>query len=297
MDNQPTRREALKQALKATAYVAPAVIAVARAPLSAQVSGPACRTTFAMNPDTSSSLQWAPVLTGTGFTPNGQVTVDNISGWTGHCRGIVIVPGTSFQADATGRFNLVLPKTALNFSVVTDLQVFPITVTDVTTGCSSTANYTITPITQSPADSLTLTLADSQLTSVLAPPSPPLPGENGSGTVLTGQCQSAGVPIGGISPTGATEFRITLTGATPNRTFSLFVQVPGFVSIPEGAQTTDAAGNLTVAFYTLQRPSPSGCLPALGSSSVLSFTTDGNPPGATNVAYRTTLVRNNIRFC
>jgi hypothetical protein len=294
MDNQTTRRDVLKKTLKASAYVAPAVIAVSSAPATAQVSGPVCRTTFVMNPGSSSSIQYRPLLTGAGFTPNGTVSINQLSGWYGQCRGIVIVPGTTFQADGSGHFNLTLPQTALNFSVVTTAQVFPITVTDVATGCASTFNYNLTPITQAPADSLTLTLADSQVTSVLAPPTPPVPGENGSGTVLAGQCQSVTSLQAGVA-----EFRITLTGATPNRTFSLFVSVPSFLPVAEGTLTTDASGNATLAFYTASAAGvvTNGCLPPLGPSSVLSLTTDGNSPGASNVAYRTTLVRNNIRFC
>jgi hypothetical protein len=185
-----SRREWMKQGLKATAYVAPAVLSVSPAPVGAQVSGPGCHTTFTVTPTSSSSVQYGPVLHGTGFTPNGVVTVSQISGWVGQCRGIVIVPGTSFQADALGNFNLTLPKTALNFSVVTTQGVFPVFVSDQTTGCNNTVNYTITPITGSSADSLTLLYAPSPISSPLTPAAPPVPGESGSGTVLLGQCHS-----------------------------------------------------------------------------------------------------------
>src|SRR6266849_2691475 len=136
-----SRRELMKQGLKGTAYVAPVVLTMAPAPVGAQVSGPGCHTTFTMTPASSSSVQYAAVLHGTGFTPNGSVSVNQVSGWIGQCRGIVIVPGTSFQADASGNFNLTLPKTALNFSVVTTQGVFPIQVSDNTTGCFSTFDY------------------------------------------------------------------------------------------------------------------------------------------------------------
>jgi hypothetical protein len=295
-----TRRELMKQGLKATAYVAPAVLTMAPAPVGAQVSGPACHTTFTMTPASSSSVQWAPVLSGTGFTPNGTVSINNISGWIGQCRGIVIVPGTSFQADASGNFNLVLPKTALNFSVVTTGQVFPITVTDVTTGCSSTANYTITPITQSPADSLTLVYVPSPVSSPLAPPAPPVPGESGSGTVLLGQCHSALNPSG---TNGPAELRFTLNGATPNRTFTLFITPSAGAALAVGRTvTTDAAGNASFAAYITVNngvftPGASGVCFGNLSSATLSLTIDGNPPGASNVAYRSTLVRNDNTFC
>src|ERR1700704_6856618 len=148
-----SRRELMKQGLKGTAYVAPVVLTMAPAPVGAQVSGPACHTTFTVTPTSSSSVQYGPVLHGTGFTPNGVVVFDQITGFVGLCRGIVIIPGTSFQADALGNFTLTMPRTALNFSVTQG--VFPLSVSDQTTGCSNTVNYTITPITGSPADSLT----------------------------------------------------------------------------------------------------------------------------------------------
>jgi hypothetical protein len=294
-----SRRELMKQGLKATAYVAPAVLTMAPAPVGAQVSGPGCHTTFTMTPASSSSVQWAPVLSGTGFTPNGTVSINNISGWIGQCRGIVIVPGTSFKADASGNFNLVLPKTALNFSVVTTGEVFPITVSDVS-GCSSTANYTITPITQSPADSLTLLYVPSPVSSPLVPPAPPVPGESGSGTVLLGQCHTQLSGFGG-SPT---ELRFTLNGATPNRTFTPFITPSAGPALAVGRTvTTDASGNASFAGYiTINNgsfsPGDPGhvCFPNL-SSATLSLTIDGNPPGASNVAYRSTLVRNDNTFC
>ena len=289
-----SRREWMKQGLKATAYVAPAVISVSPAPVGAQISG-GCHTTFTMTPASSSSVQYASVLHGTGFTPNGNVSINQVSGWIGQCRGIVIIPGTTFQADAFGNFTLTLPKTALNFSVVTTQGVFPIQVIDATTGCSSTVNYTITPITGSPADSLTLLYAPSPVSSPLAPPAPPLPGESGSGTVLLGQCHVT---------TGLTELRFTLNGATPNRTFTLFITPPASPALAVGRSvTTDAAGNASFAGYiTINNgafsPGDPGhvCFPNLASAT-LSLTIDGNPPGATNVAYRSTLVRNDIPTC
>ena len=183
-----SRREWMKEGLKATAYVAPAVLTMAPAPVGAQVSGPGCHTTFTVTPGSSSSVQYAPVLHGTGFTPNGQVDLTQVSGFFGQCRAIIIVPGFSRTADAFGNFTLTLPMTALNFSVVTTQGVFPLIALDQTTGCSSTFNYTITPITASPADSMTLRDVPSPTTSPLALPALPVPGESGSGTVLLGQC-------------------------------------------------------------------------------------------------------------
>jgi len=294
-----SRREWMKQGLTATAYVVPAVITVVPAPVGAQISG-GCHTTFTMTPASSSSVQYAPVLHGTGFTPNGNVSINQVSGWIGQCRGIVIVPGTSFQADAFGNFTLTLPKTALNFSVVTTQEVFPIQVIDATTGCSSTVNYTITPITGSPADSLTLLYAPSPVSSPLAPPAPPLPGESGSGTVLLGQCHSQ-LNVGG---TGPTELRFTLNGATPNRTFTLFITPPASTALAVGLTvTTDAAGSASFAAYikinngVFSPGDPNGVCFHNVSAATLSLTIDGNPPGATNVAYRSTLVRNDIPTC
>src|SRR5882672_2256731 len=272
-----SRREWMKQGLKATAYVVPAVITVAPAPVGAQISG-GCHTTFTMTPASSSSVQYAPVLHGTGFTPNGQVQINQVSGWVGQCRGIVIVPGTSFQADAFGNFTLTLPKTALNFSVVTTQGAFPIQVIDATTGCSSTVNYTITPITGSPADSLTLLYAPSPVSSPLAPAAPPLPGESGSGTVLLGQCHSS---LANAGQTGLTELRFTLNGATPNRTFTLFITPPASPALAVGRTvSTDAAGSASFAAYiTINNgafsPGDPGhvCFPSL-SSATLSLTID-----------------------
>ena len=290
-----SRRELMKQGLKGTAYVGPVVLTMAPAPVGAQVSGPGCHTTFTMTPASSSSVQYAPVLHGTGFTPNGVVQVNQVSGWVGQCRGIVIVPGTSFQADAFGNFTLTLPKTALNFSVVTTQGVFPIQVIDATTGCSSTFNYTISPITGSPADSLTLLYVSSPTSSPLTPHVPPVPGESGSGTVLLGQCHSQ---AGG---TGLTELLFTLNGATPNRTFTLFITPSASAALAVGRTvTTDAAGNASFAGYITINNAGfvnfNNCFPNL-SSATLSLTIDGNPPGASNVAYRSTLVRNDIIVC
>jgi hypothetical protein len=285
----------MKQGLTATAYVAPAVLTMAPAPVGAQVSGPGCHTTFTMTPASSSSVQYAPVLHGTGFTPNGVVQVNQVSGWVGQCRGIVIVPGTSFQADAFGNFTLTLPKTALNFSVVTTQGVFPIQVIDATSGCSSTFDYTITPITVSPADSLTLLYVPSPVSSPLAPPAPPVPGESGLGTVLLGQCHVT---------TGLTELRFTLNGATPNRTFTLFITPSAGSALAVGRTvTTDASGSASFAAYVLINNGvfapgdPNHVCFGNLSSATLSLTIDGNPPGASNVAYRSTLVRNDIPTC
>ena len=67
--------------------------------------------------------------------------------------------------------------------------------------------------------------------------------------------------------------------------------------------TTDASGNASFAAYiTISNgafsPGDPGhvCFPNL-SAATLSLTIDGNPPGASNVAYRSTLVRNDIPTC
>lgn len=292
-----TRRELMQQALKATAYVAPAVLTVAPAPAAAQVSGPQCRATLQLVPPTSSSMQFFNVRwQGTGYTPNGTVQFQQPTGWTGRCRGIVIVPGTTFTADAFGNFDLLMPQTLFAFSVVVNgegvntgfVQVQTI---DQATGCASPIiNYPVLDPGPAPGDSLTLLYVPSPATSPLAPPAPPVPGESGSGTVIAGQCHNAN-PSNPPAGPGFVELRLTLSGATPNRTFTLFITVPSFATSLQGTVTTDAAGNATLARYG------PNCLPLLGSSSTLALTIDGNPPGASNVAYQTTLVRNDIPPC
>lgn len=294
-----SRREWMKQGLKATAYVAPAVISLSPAPAGAQVTG-GCRLTFTATPASSSSIAYGPLLQGTGFTPNGTIAIGQLSNFQAQCRGLIVIPGTSRFADAFGNFSETLPKTALSFSVVTSWVPFPATttsalmVTDVATGCTAFFAYTITPPTASPADSLTLLYVTNPVSSPLAPAAPPVPGESGSGSVILGQCHVS---------TGVTELRFTLTGATPNRTFTLFITPSGgppAVAVGRTV-TTDAAGNASFAAYITPNNNPgfgvgSSCLPNL-SSATLSLSIDGNPPGANNVAYRATLIRNDIPPC
>ena len=303
-----TRRELMKQGLKATAYVAPAVISVAPAPVGAQVSGPQCRATLQLVPPASSSMQFFNVRwKGTGYTPNGAVSLQQPTGWTGRCRGIVIVPGTAITADAFGNFDVLIPQTAFSFSVVvngegTNTGSLPVQTIDQTTGCASPIiNYPVLDPGPGPSDSLTLLYArPSPVSSPLAPPAPPVPGESGSGTVLLGQCHSS---LANNSQRGPTELRFTLNGATPNRTFTLFITPSASAALAVGRTvTTDAAGNASFAGYiTVNNASfvvanINACFPNL-SSATLSLTIDGNPPGASNVAYRSTLVRNDIFTC
>lgn len=297
---QISRRELMKQGLKATAYVAPAVLTVASVPVAAAVScgGPppgGCKATLTLVPPTSSNIQFRDVLwVGTGFTPNGQVQIHQPTGWHGFCRGLVIVPGTVITADAFGNFSQLMPATALSLSIVTgDVSNASITqpppvqaeAIDVCTGCSSgIINFPLVLPGPDPSDSLTLRYVTNPVSTVLAPPVPPVAGENGSGTVIVGRCQR-------ISPPEIVELRLTLTGATANRTFTLFITIPPAAAVQQGTMTTDGAGNATVARYLPK------CMDDLNASSTLSLTIDGNPPGANNVAYQTTVVRNIITVC
>ncbi|HMH52278.1 MAG TPA: hypothetical protein VK548_18715 [Candidatus Acidoferrum sp.] len=291
-----TRREWMKQGLKATAYVAPAVVTMAPAPVGAQVSGPLCRATLQLDPPASSSFQFFNVRwKGTGYTPNGTVQFRQPSNFFGRCRGIVVVPGTTRTADALGNFDLLLPKTILSFAVVVkgeggNTGILSVQTVDETTGCASPiVNFQINDPGPGPDDSLTLLYVPSPVSSPLTPHVPPAPGENGSGTVIAGQCHNTTTnPTPG---SGFVELRLTLSGATPNRTFTLFITVPSFAASLQGTVTTDAAGNATLARYG------PNCLSNIGASSTLALTIDGNPPGASNVAYQTTLVRNDIPPC
>lgn len=96
-----------------------------------------------------------------------------------------------------------------------------------------------------------------------------------------GQCHTA----------GPTELRFILNGATPNRTLTMFITPSGSAPVSVGTVTTDAAGNASSFSYLPH------CFANLGSSSTLSLTIDGNPPGAGNVAYQSTLVRNDVPVC
>jgi hypothetical protein len=286
-----SRRELMKQGLKATAYVAPAVITAAPAPVGAQVTG-GCRATLVLDPPASSSMQFFNVRwKGTGYTPNGIVAFQQPTNFTGRCRGIVVIPATTQIADAFGNFDLLLPKTILSFAVVVNGEgintgFLPVRTIDQTTGCASPiVNYQILDPGPGPQDSLTLLYVPAPVSSPLALGAPPVPGENGTGTVIAGQCRN------NPSGSGWVELRLTLNGATPNRTFTLFITVPANAPSLQGTLTTDGAGNATLARYG------PNCLPNIGAASTLSLTIDGNPPGAANVAYRTTLVRNEIPPC
>ncbi|TMA82266.1 MAG: hypothetical protein E6J72_03175 [Deltaproteobacteria bacterium] len=257
-------------------------------PYPAECNLKACSLT--LQPTSSTSVQFRNVLwSGKGYTPNGTVDIMQPSGWLGICRGLVIVPGTTITADASGNFSLFLPPTALSFSIIvqpvtqkpigTFVQVGAV---DSTSGCSSpTIDYPLVAPGPSPNDSLTLLYATTTTSSVLAPPAMPVAGENGSGSVITGQCHTS----------GPTELRFTLTGAMPSRTLTMFVTPSGSSAVSVGTVTTDGAGNATFASYLPH------CFGNLGASSTLSLTVDGNPPGAGNVAYQSTLVRNDIPVC
>jgi hypothetical protein len=285
--------------------VAPAVITMAPAQVGAQVSTPLCQATLQLDPPASSSMQFFNVRwKGTGYTPNGTVAFQQPTNWTGRCRGIVVVPGSTFTADAFGNFDVLIPKTAFSFSVVvngegTNTGSLPVQTVDQATGCASPIiNYTVLDPGPGPSDSLTLLYVPSPVSSPLAPHVPPVPGESGSGTVLLGQCHSQ---AGG---TGLTELRFTLNGATPNRTFTLFITPSASAALAVGRTvTTDAAGNASFAAYikinngVFVPGDPNHVCFGNLSSATLSLTIDGNSPGASNVAYQSTLVRNDISTC
>jgi len=259
------------------------------APYPAECNAGPC--SLLLQPTSSTSVQFRNVLwRGTGYTPNGTVEIFQPSGWYGICRALVIVPGTTITADAAGNFSLLLPPTALSFSItgaaftqVPATTLVSVSAVDAATGCSSSIiDYPLVPPGPGPNDSLTLLYVSSPASSALAPPATPVPGESGSGTVIMGQCHTGA---------GPTELRFTLNGATPNRTSTMFITPPGSAPVSVGTVTTDAAGN-TSSFSYLPH-----CFANLGSSSLLSLTIDGNPPGGANVAYRSTLVRNDIPVC
>jgi hypothetical protein len=289
-----TRRTLMKQTLKTTAYVAPVVLAVRSAPVGAQVSRP-CATTLTLTPASTSNVQFRNVVwSGAGFTPNGTVQIGQPTGFFALCRGIIIVPGTSITADAAGRFSRLMPMTAFSLSVVSGslLSLTPpppvqASATDATTGCASTVNFPLIPLGPAPSDSLTLLEIASPATSALAPPGVPVPGENGSGTVILGQHAQ---PQGGGGQTA--ELRFTLNGATPNRMFTLFITPSGSAAVSVGTVTSNAAGSATFATY-IKLPGSNFCFGDLNSAT-LSLTIDGNAPGAANVAYQSALVRNNV---
>lgn len=294
-----SRRELMKQGLRATAYVAPAVLTVASAPVAAAVScgGPppgGCRATLNLVPPTCSNIQFRDVLwVGTGFTPNGPVAIRQPTAFHGFCRGLVIVPGTSITADAFGNFSTLMPTTAFSLSIVTGdvtnnsiTQPPPVQVEAVDcTGCSSgIIDFPLVLPGPDPSDSFTLRYVTNPVSTALAPSN--VPTETGSGTVMVGRCQASSI----FSPEPV-ELRLTLTGATANRTFTLFITIPPSAAVQQGTITTDGSGNATVARYLPK------CMNDLNASSTLALTIDGNPPGASNVAYQTTVVRNIITVC
>ncbi|MBI3770751.1 MAG: hypothetical protein HY271_19960 [Deltaproteobacteria bacterium] len=244
-----------------------------------------------LQPTSSTSVQFRNVLwSGTGYTPNGTVEIDQPSGWYGICRAIVIVPGTTITADAAGNFSLFLNPTALSFSItgqpftaVPATTFVNVDAVDQTTGCGSPIiDYPLVPPGPGPDDSLTLLYVANPANSALAPLAMPVPNETGSGTVIMGQCHTGA---------GPTELRFTLNGATPNRTLTMFITPFGSAPVSVGTVTTDPSGNASSFSYLPH------CFANLGSSSTLSLTIDGNPPGAGNVAYQSTLVRNDVPVC
>jgi hypothetical protein len=110
MEHQPTRRETLKHALRVTACVAPAIVAVSAAPAAAQVSGPRCAATVALEPSSSTPIQFENVRwVGTGYTPNGTVKLTCLSILSRFCDGFFTPVFATVTADAAGGFNTQLP--------------------------------------------------------------------------------------------------------------------------------------------------------------------------------------------
>ncbi len=274
-----TRRDAIKAALKAGAYVSPIIVGVATVTPVGAVSPTQVATlppvpprtprlTGTPNPTTPGNAA-AILYTGSGFTPGGKVTVMFFNGDPGATTSFLSNPKfgtqsifagyanndlTTLTADANGNFS-----TPLSVGVRQDYEYYlPVgssaaSATDQATGVVATA-----PV----------TLLDQPLNSILpaGAPSVPLtratpgvPGETGRGTVTAAYCMfgTPGDPnaFGNIVSTRF-DLRVILTGATPNRTFQ--ASLTG-TTISLGANTrdalvltvtTDAAGNANTIVYS-----------------------------------------------
>jgi hypothetical protein len=248
------------------------------------------------SPTTLYGLQQSHVVyTGTGFTPNSMVTFDNISGFQAACRGLIIVPGSILPtpADASGDFSTRVPMTAFGFSLV--VGDFDMNFHD---SCGKTATVTLHFTDGGTADTyLTAGLPTTPLAAVAD-------AEHGSGTIVA-------ATDGGLMPTNPgisdtffrTDIQFTLSGATANQTYTTFLKAAGqcdkFGSATAdaltrsfGTITPDASGNATGFFHTY--PSPMGDPKSFAP--ILSLTSDGNLPGASNVAYSGTVTFNQADF-
>jgi hypothetical protein len=248
------------------------------------------------SPTTLYGLQQSHVVySGTGFTPNSMVTFENISGFTAACRGLVIVPGSTLPtpADANGAFSTRVPMTAFGFSLM--VGDFDMVFHDT---CGETATVTLHFTDGGTADTyLTPGLPTTPLSAVAA-------AEHGSGTIVA-------ATDGGLMPTSSgvsgtffrTDIQFTLSGATANQTYTSFLKAagqcdkfgtmtPDAMTRSFGTVTTDASGNATAFFHTY--PSPMG--DPRSFAPILSLTTDGNLPDASNVAYSGTVTFNQADF-
>ncbi|MCM3875326.1 MAG: hypothetical protein NEA02_02790 [Thermoanaerobaculia bacterium] len=244
----------------------------------------ACSPNVTVDITTYDSLhQSLPTFTGTCFTPNSRVSVTNFTNFFEPCRGLIIVPGTSMPVDANGRFQFRLPATAFSFCLVTGdwTNIFtdaggkaiPITFHVIDGGAANTL--------VKPADTRMLLTARGAA-------------ENGAGTAAMTQLKPL-VEVPGSFQTSRGDVLYTITGAQPNRTYTMFLK--GFqlctsrgaaTGDPQtrsfGTVTSDASGNVTGYLHTYLRDSG-----ATGYfAPILSLTTNGNLPDVTNLAYETT---------
>ena len=224
--------------------------------------------------------QSQPVYTGSCFTPNSDVAIENISFFTAPCRGIIVVPGTTKPVDGSGNFNFKLPMTIFGFTLQTGD--YDMVFHDV--GGRSAA-VTLHFIDGGTSDTYI------KPTDKSVPLAPVATSEHGSGTIVMTSEVAAGT--GSTGGDYRADFQITLSGASPSTNYTVLLKA--LTSCTEFGSTTsdpqirsfgtvmsDAAGNATKFFhaYLMGDAAPGYFAPTL------SLTTDGNVPGASNVAYR-----------
>ncbi len=227
--------------------------------------------------------QSLPTFTGTCFTPNSAVSISNFSGFFEPCRGIIIVPGTAMPVDANGSFRFQLPPTAFAFCLVTGdwMNVF-------TDAGGKSIPITFHVIDGGAANTL-VKAADTRV-----PLTARGGGESGSGTAVMTQLKPL-VDIPGSFNTSRADALFSITGAVPNRTYTVFLKGLGLCTSlgaatndsftrSFGTVTSDASGNVSGYLHTYMRDSG-----ATGYfAPILSLTTDGAPPLTTNIAYQAT---------
>jgi hypothetical protein len=245
----------------------------------------ACSPNVTVDMTTIYSLQQSlPTYTGTCFTPNSNVFINQFSLFSEPCRAlIIVVPGTSRPVDANGSFQFQLPPTIFTFALVTgdwtntfvDVggKQVPITFHVVSGGAANT-----------------LVKAGDTRVAMTAR----IGSESGSGTAVMTQLKPV-VDIPGSTGTSRGDVLYTVTGAQPNRTYTVFLKGFGLctslgtaTSDPStrsfGTVTSDASGNVSGYLHTYLRDSG-----ATGYyAPILSLTTDGGVPLSTNTAYQAT---------